>query len=162
MNEKRKMLRHFLASIAYHLQKALRDAPEGFGAFSVGGRSRTPQELVRHIDGVLGYARTCFIGGTYRNDLLETMQLQAELAHETIQSLADMIGEGRDLWEITEEQLLQGPLSDAMTHIGQISYLRRLFGSPVPSEDFIYARISVENLGVNQPLPARPDLDWRP
>ncbi len=64
--------------------------------------------------------------------------------------------------EITEEQLLQGPLSDAMTHIGQISYLRRLYGSPVPSENFIYATIDENNLSMNQALPARPDNDWKP
>jgi len=38
--------------------------------------------------------------------------------------------------------------------------LRRLFGSPVPPENFIYADISPANLGPDQPLPARPDADW--
>jgi hypothetical protein len=156
------MLCHFLGSIAYHLQKALRDAPPGFESYKAGPTSRTPQELIKHIDGVLGYARTCFIGGIYRNTLLDTMELQVRQVHETIESLAGLIKSGKDLIEIKEEQLLQGPFSDAMTHIGQISFLRRLYGSPVPSEDFIYAKISGENLGTNQPLPARPDLDWKP
>jgi hypothetical protein len=156
------MLCHFLGSIAYHLQKALRDAPSGFESFKAGPTSRTPQELIKHIDGVLGYARTCFIGGRYRNTLLETMEQQVRQVHETMESLAGLIREGQELIEIKEEQLLQGPFSDAMTHIGQISFLRRLYGSPVPSEDFIFAEISGENLGISQPLPARPDLDWKP
>ena len=60
------------------------------------------------------------------------------------------------------EQLLQGPFSDAMTHAGQLAILRRLAGSPVPSENFIFAAISPENLGPNQPLPVHPDEDWQP
>lgn len=162
MTEKRHMLSHFLASIAYHTQKALRDAPAGFESFRIGPKSRTPQELIKHMESVLGYARTVFIGGTYKNTLLPTMQLQVEQLHRTIQDLAKHFSESKILIEITEEQLLQGPLSDAMTHIGQISFLRRLYGSPVPSEDFVYAKMSTENLGINQELPARPDLDWEP
>jgi hypothetical protein len=162
MTDKRHMLCHFLASIAYHLQKALRDAPPGFETFRAGSASRTPQELVRHMDGVLGYARTCFLGGKYRNTTLESMELQVQQLHQTIESLAELIEKGKELLEVTEEQLLQGPFSDAMTHIGQISYLRRLYGSPVPSEDFIYAKISARNLGPNQPMPARPALNWKP
>ena len=162
MTDKRYMLCHFLASIAYHTQKALRDAPAGFESFRIGAKSRTPQELIKHMDSVLGYARTVFIGGAYKNTILPTMQLQVEQLHKTIEDLAKHFANGKVLNDVTEEQLLQGPLSDAMTHIGQISFLRRLHGSPVPSEDFVYAKISAENLGVNQELPARPDLDWEP
>jgi len=162
VTDKRYMLCHFLASIAYHTQKALRDAPAGFESFRIGAKSRTPQELIRHMDSVLGYARTVFIGGAYKNTILPTMQLQVEQLHGTIEALAKHFSNGKILNEVTEEQLLQGPLSDVMTHIGQISFLRRLHGSPVPSEDFVYAKISAENLGVNQELPARPDIDWEP
>jgi hypothetical protein len=162
MTDKRHMLCHFLGSIAYHTQKALRDAPAGFESFRIEPKSRTPQELIKHIDSVLGYARTVFIGGTYGNALLSTMQLQVEQLHGTLEDLAKHFSTGNILNEVTEEQLLQGPLSDAMTHIGQISFLRRLYGFPVPSEDFVYAKISAENLGMNQELPARPDLDWKP
>ena len=162
MDQKRRMLRHFLASIAYHVQKALRDAPSGFASFQVQNGSRTPQELVKHIESVLGYARTFFRGGAYRNVLLPTMEAQVAQLHRTVQDLADLLSQGKALIGITEEQLLQGPFSDAMTHIGQISYLRRLHGSPVPSEDFIYAKISADNLSPDQSLPVRPDPDWKP
>jgi hypothetical protein len=162
MSEKRQLLCHYLASIAYHLQKALRDAPEGFETFRPGPRSRTPQELVCHMECVLGYARTFFLGGTYRNHLLPSMKQQVQQLHQTLQDLIDLLDKGQMLREISEEQLLQGPLSDAMTHIGQISYLRRLFGSPVPSENFIYATIGKGNVSADQALPNRPDTDWSP
>jgi len=54
MDEKRVMLRHFLAALAYRTQKALRDAPQSFGDFKAGNKTRTPHELVRHMDSVLG------------------------------------------------------------------------------------------------------------
>ena len=58
-------------------------------------------------------------------------------------------------------QFLQGPLSDAMTHAGQLAMLRRLAGEPVPSENFIFAKVSADNVGPDQPEPAAPDAWWR-
>jgi hypothetical protein len=63
MNEKRTLLKHFLAALAYRTQKALRDAPPDFGTFQAAAKVRTPHELIQHMDGVLGYARTFFVGG---------------------------------------------------------------------------------------------------
>jgi len=63
MNEQRRLLKHFLAAIAYRTQKALRGAPESFADFCAGSNIRTPHELVWHMTGVLGYARTFFTGG---------------------------------------------------------------------------------------------------
>jgi hypothetical protein len=56
--------------------------------------------------------------------------------------------------------LLQGQFSDAMTHAGQLAMLRRLAGDPVPPANFIYATISPDNLGPNQPMPVSPDAVW--
>jgi hypothetical protein len=61
---------------------------------------------------------------------------------------------------ITEEQLLQGPFSDAMTHAGQLAMLRRLYDDPVPPENFIVAEISSEEVGISQPDPVSPDKEW--
>jgi hypothetical protein len=40
--------------------------------------------------------------------------------------------------------------------------LRRLVGSPVPSENFIFAEISSDNVTASQPDPAAPDVWWKP
>ena len=69
--DKRTMLRHFLAALAYRTQKALRNAPTSFGEFKAGQNVRTPTRLVRHMTNVLGYARTFFIGGRYHAEPLE-------------------------------------------------------------------------------------------
>ena len=74
MNEKRELLRHFLAALAYRTQKAVRGAPAGFAEFGAGNQIRTPKELVRHMTSVLGYARTFFLGGVYRPEQLETFE----------------------------------------------------------------------------------------
>jgi hypothetical protein len=160
MDEKRIMLRHFLGALAYRTQKALRDAPPDFAEFRAGPKVRTPHELIRHMDSVLGYARTFLIGGTYQPPMLPSFDAAIAHFHEILSDLASHIEQGTEFRNITPEVFLQGPFSDAMTHAGQLAMLRRLIGSPVAPENFIYAAISVDNLGPDQPLPLSPDKDW--
>lgn len=160
MDEKRQLLCHFLAALAYRTQKALRNAPPGFATFCAAPKVRTPMDLVRHMDSVLGYARTFFIGGSYRPPELADFSASVEHFHEVLADLARHLAEGTEFHGITAEQFLQGPFSDAMTHAGQLALLRRLAGSPVPPENFVFAEVRATNLSSDQPLPARPDKDW--
>lgn len=162
MTESRYLLRHFLAALAYRTQKALRDAPDGFGEFRAGPNVRTPHELMWHMSGLMGYARTFFHGGEYAPPPLPTLADEVERFHAQLDALGVDLSNGRLTSRLTDEQLLQGPLADAMTHAGQLALLRRLAGSPVPSEDFIHAEIRAENLGARQPAPAAPDEWWHP
>ena len=160
MDDKKELLRHFLASLAYRTQKALRGAPASFASFRAATNARTPHELVGHMNSVLGYACTFFEGGTYRVPLLPELAAEVERFHATLGRLARLIAEESAWQVITPERLLQGPLSDAMTHAGQIALLRRLAGHPVAPENFVFAEVSAANLGPDQPLPARPDEEW--
>ena len=161
MNEKRELLRHFLAALAYRTQKAVRGAPAGFAEFGAGNQIRTPKELVRHMTSVLGYARTFFLGGVYRPEQLETFEDEIQRFHSMLETLSDHLAAGDPfLKELTEERLLQGPFSDAMAHAGQLALLRRLFGDPVPPENFIVADITSANLGPTQSAPVSPDAEW--
>ena len=160
MNDKRTMLVHFLAALAYRTQKALRGAPEYFADYRAGNDARTPRELIRHMASVLGYSRTFFTGGTYRAEPLATFADEVERFHEMLGNLKELLASGTPLIDISEERMLQGPFSDAMTHAGQIAMLRRLEGTPVPSENFILASIDPANLTLEQPEPAAPDLNW--
>lgn len=157
MDDKRHMLRHFLAALAYRTQKALRGAPGDFAEFKAGNDVRTPNELVRHMTSVLGYARTFFIGGEYWPEPLPTFREEIERFHEMLGDLRRLLDSDTPLTGLTEEQMLQGQLSDAMTHAGQLAMLRRLHGDPVRSENFIHAAISAENLTSDQPHPVAPD-----
>ena len=87
MDEKRQLLRHFLAALAYRTQKALRDAPPDFGSFRAAAGVRTPAELVCHMTSVLGYARTFFVGGHYRPDPLPSLRAETERLHEMLVDL---------------------------------------------------------------------------
>ncbi len=156
----RDLLRHFLASIAYHFQKAVRGAPPGYWAFAAGNQVRTPKEILRHMTSVLVYARAQFLGGNFRPEPLPTPEAEIKRFHDMLGDLAGLLEAGTPLREIGERQLLQGPFSDVMTHIGQLSLLRRLSGSPVPPEDFIEADISAERLGPDQAEPRSPDKEW--
>ena len=161
MNDKRALLCHFLAALAYRTQKALRDAPADFGSFRAADGVRTPAELVCHMTSVLGYARTFYEGGRYWPDPLPSLADEIARFHEMVQSLARYINADTPmLKDMTEERLLQGPLSDAMTHAGQLAMLRRLAGSPIPPENFVVASIDPERLGPDQPEPVSPDKIW--
>ena len=162
MNESRLLLQHFLAALAYRTQKALRGAPESFADFRVGPTSRTPKELVWHMTGVVGYARTMLRGGRFQPPELPTLAAEVARFHETLAGLHADFADASLTAKITDRQFLQGPLSDAMTHAGQLAMLRRLVGSPVPSENFIFAEIDAGNLTPDQPDPAAPDEWWTP
>ena len=156
------MLQHFLAALAYRTQKALRGAPASFGDFRAGTHVRTPHELVWHMTGVIGYARTFLHGGSYAPLRVDTFAGEIVRFHETLAALRKDFGDSALSATISDEQFLQGPLSDAMTHAGQLAMLRRLASSPVASENFIFARIRSDNVSGNQPEPAAPDAWWRP
>jgi hypothetical protein len=160
MDDKRTILKHFLAALAYRTQKALRGAPPEFADFRAAPQVRTPHELIRHMDSVLGYSRTFFLGGTYRPPVFAEFSAAIAHFHEVLTDVAHHIEIGTEFHNITPEILLQGPFSDAMTHAGQLAMLRRLSGSPVPPENFIFADITPENLGPNQSPPRSPDADW--
>jgi uncharacterized protein (TIGR02246 family) len=141
-DDRRPLLRHFLAALAYRTNKALREAPEEFGEFRAAPGTRTPAELVRHMTGVLGAARAAFIGRREPLDPLPTFEAETARFRERLEALSRDLASDAELSEDTSmEQLLQGPLADAMTHAGQLAMLRRLAGSPITAENFMRADI---------------------
>ena len=162
MTESRRLLQHFLAALAYRTQKALRGAPDDFADFHAARNVRTPHELLRHMTGVIGYARTMLHGGTFAPEQLESFDAEIDRFHATLAALRDDFADPELTASISDAQFLQGPLADAMTHAGQLAMLRRMAGSPVPSEDFIFAEVRAENVSRSQPAPRAPDLWWHP
>lgn len=158
----RQLLQHFLAAIAYRTQKSLRGAPADFGEFRAGGHVRTPHELVWHMTGVIGYSRTMLRGGEFAPPRLPTFAAEVARLHETLALLRDDFADGTLMASISDEQFLHGPLADTMTHVGQLALLRRMSGSPVASENFIFAAIDAANVSASQAEPVAPDAWWRP
>jgi hypothetical protein len=154
MDPKRALLRHLLATIAYRTQKALRDAPESFGAFDAGSGVRTPADLVRHMTAVMGYARSCFGAGRPAVEPTADLAIETVRLHSVLADVSQLLESGATLQDATEEQLLQGPFADALTHAGQLAMLRRLAGSPVARENFVLAPIDSGNVGPAQSIPS--------
>ncbi len=150
MSSTSEMLRHFLASIAYRATKAIKNPPKTYPTFHLGKGAKTPLRILHHITGVLTYAHSFF--EHYDTTRFKAKSWDAEIDEfYSILSKLDKSIREKNPNEVTEEQLLQGPLSDAMTHIGQLSMLRRMVDSPIPSENFIFADIRKGEVGPRQP-----------
>jgi hypothetical protein len=138
---KREMLRHFLATLAYRCGKIILGAPADFGNFDAGHGVRKPTEILLHMSGVLLHAQS-FLSpqqsrpmpvGAWEEEVKRFFRILSEL-NKSLESGAPFSGR-------TEEQVLQGPLADAMTHVGQLAMLRRMASSPIPKESFDEADI---------------------
>ena len=53
------------------------------------------------------------------------------------------------------EKLFQGPVADALTHVGQIAMLRRIAGAPMKGENYFQADIAAGRVGDQQSAPRR-------
>lgn len=139
------LLRHVLATLSYRATQAISNAPENFPELRIGKEVRTPLEIVRHMSRVLTYAHSLFEPNDYRDGYefpSGTWEWEVGRFYGVLEKL-DPIFIASKTGDITWQQLLQGPLSDAMTHVGQLTLLRRMADSPVPYEDFMEADIRV-------------------
>jgi hypothetical protein len=55
----------------------------------------------------------------------------------------------------TCERMFQGPIADALTHVGQIAMLRRIAGEPMRGENYSIAKIEAGRVGADQPAAVR-------
>jgi hypothetical protein len=135
------LLRRYLATLAYRLRKALHGAPDGFSDFQAGHGVRTPNDVLNHMRG-----RLLFVHGHLRpNHGEEPPRLawadEVAALSRVLHGLDNDLRTATPLDQATVHRLLQGPLSDVMTHVGQVAMLRRLAGSPIPAESFYDADI---------------------
>jgi hypothetical protein len=71
-----------------------------------------------------------------------------------IKRLDDFLASNEPL-HTSPEKLFQGPLADALTHVGQIAILRRLAGEPLKGESYYDAEITLGRVGAEQTKPKR-------
>lgn len=148
------LLRHHLATIAYRFQKSISRAPDDFENFELGKGVRTPRELLNHMSHDLLYAKLAVEVGKRQKiekPKLLTWQGEVDRFHETLAEIDKLIASATlDIQDL--KIVLQGPLSDVMTHIGQLAMLSRLSGSPVKGEDFMKAKITTDKVDQQQDL----------
>src|SRR5919201_6620448 len=68
MDDKRMLLRHTVATVAYRGGKAVRGAPASFAAFSPDGSPRTPAKILAHIGDLYDWALSQAKGAEAWND----------------------------------------------------------------------------------------------
>jgi hypothetical protein len=152
---KREMLRHTVATLAYRGGKAVRDAHDSFATFKASETTRTPAEILAHVGDLLDWALSIAKGNeTWNNS--EPLAWNDEVArfHAALKSFDDYLASDAAL-DASCERLFQGPIADALTHVGQIAMLRRIAGEPMKGENYSRAKIEVGRVGVDQETPKR-------
>ncbi|PWT80909.1 MAG: hypothetical protein C5B44_04630, partial [Acidobacteria bacterium] len=150
VDEKREFLRHCLATLAYRGGKALRDAPEGFAEFQPGATSRTPGQILAHLGDLLEWA-WYLSNNEKRWQTTETTAWApgVDRFFQTLNRLDQRLAADEALG-CSEERLFQGPIADALSHVGQIAMLRRMAGGPIRGENYFLAKIEAGRTGSEQ------------
>jgi hypothetical protein len=151
----RQLLRHTLATVAYRGGKALRGAPDHFATFHIGDKTRTPAQILAHMGDVFDWALSIAQGKeTWRNSTPLPWNAEVDRFFAALQKFDDYLASAEPL-SGSAEGLFQGPVADALNHIGQIAMLRRLAGSPIRGENYFKAGIAAGRVGLDQAAPRR-------
>ncbi len=153
MEEKRELLRHAVATVAYRAARALEGAPDRFAGFA--GAGRMPVQILAHMGDLFDWALSAAVGQERWHD--SQPQVWVDEQHrffESLQTFDAFLATGGPL-HTSAERLLQGPVADALTHVGQLAMLRRLSGSPAKGENFYAASIAAGQTGADQPAPVK-------
>jgi hypothetical protein len=151
----RQLLRHTLATVAYRGAKALRGAPVHFASFHIGDKTRTPAQILAHLGDLFDWALSIAKGQqTWHDSTPLPWDAEMERFFAAIKTFDDYVTSAESL-NGSAEGIFQGPVADALTHIGQIAMLRRLAGSPVKGENYFRAEIAAGRVGPDQSAPRR-------
>jgi hypothetical protein len=154
---KRELLRHALATLAYRGGKAIRNAPEGFAVFHVDEGVRAPGQILAHMGDLMDWALSMAAGKqAWNNSKPLAWEKEADRFFAALEQFDDFLASNEAV-QAPPEKLLQGPIADALTHVGQIAILRRLAGEPVKGENYYKAEITVGRVGADQ---AKPKLEF--
>lgn len=154
MDEKRELLRHTLAALAYRATRALEDAPGSFAAFD--GAGRLPVEILAHMGDLFDWALAMAEGQPrWRNSAPLPWDEEQKRFFMTLGAFDAYLASDKVL-HAPIERLMQGPVADALSHAGQLAMLRRLAGCPTRGENFYVAEIAVGQVTAKQPAPIKP------
>jgi hypothetical protein len=152
---KRELLRHALATVAYRASKAVRNAPAGFADFHAGEGVRTPAQILAHIGDLFDWALSIAKGKqAWRDSKPLPWDKEVERFFAALKSL-DGVRASNAPVEAPLEKLFQGPIADALTHVGQLAILRRLARAPVKGESYYAAEIVAGRVGTEQSAPKK-------
>jgi hypothetical protein len=149
----RELLRHTVATVAYRGGKAVRGAPAKFASFKVSKTSRTPVEILAHIGDLFDWALALAQRSHEWHDS-PPLAWDAEVKRffATLKRFDDYLASDAPL-KGSAERLFQGPIADALTHVGQLTLLRRCVDAPVKGENYAKAEIVSGRVGAEQAQP---------
>lgn len=149
----RHLLRHTVATIAYRGGKAVRGTDDSFSSFKASETTRTPAQILAHIGDLFDWALS-IVSGNEKWHNSEPLEWNGEIDrfHGALKRFDDYIASEASL-SGTWERLFQGPIADALTHVGQIAMLRRIAGTPMKGENYSTAKIEAGHVGRDQEKP---------
>jgi hypothetical protein len=154
----RGIVRHEVATVVYRGAKTLRNAPADFGMFRVKPGSRTPVEIVAHIGDLFDWALSMAKGQEVWHDSPpQAWDREVARFYASVKEFDSYLISSPTI-ACPLEKLFQGPIADAISHVGQLAMLRHLFGAPIRGENYFVADISIGQVGPNQP-PVRKEFD---
>jgi hypothetical protein len=155
VDQKRELLRHALATVAYRGGKTLRGAPASFAEFKADDVGRTPAQIVAHIGDLMEWALSIAQGNQKWNNLAPlAWDDEVRRFHAALKAFDDFLASSQPL-HADPEALFQGPIADALTHIGQLAMLRRISGHRMKSENYYRAEIVTGRVGPEQAAPRK-------
>jgi hypothetical protein len=144
------MLRHTVATVAYRAGKALRGSPESFAAFHSGDTTRAPAKILAHMGDLFDWGLSMARGeGVWHDSAPLPWNEEVERFFAAVKKFDDYLASGEPL-HAAVEKLFQGPVADALNHVGQLAMLRRLAGSPIKGENYFMADIAAGRCGLEQ------------
>ncbi|MBZ5597005.1 MAG: hypothetical protein LAN83_01675 [Acidobacteriia bacterium] len=151
----REMLRHMLATLAYRGGKAVRHAPQSFRDFGAGEGVRTPGQILAHIGDLMDWGLSIAKGQQkWQNSEPLPWNQEVDRFFAALKAFEDFLASSQPLGAPVEK-LFQGPIADALTHVGQIAMLRRLANAPVRGENYFVADMAAGRVGPEQAPPKR-------
>jgi|ERR1700722_2102637 len=152
---KRELLRHAVSTVAYRGGKAVRNTPFGFGDFSGGHGLRTPGQILAHVGDLFDWALSIAMGQQKWEDSAPLpWDKEVHRFFSALKKFDDFLASPEPVHS-SLEKLFQGPIADALTHIGQIAILRRMADAPMKSENYAVADIAAGRVGPEQAQPKR-------
>jgi hypothetical protein len=151
----RAALRHLTATLAYRAAKVLRDAPADFPQTSIGEGARRPVQILTHMGDLLAWAVSLTKGeSVWKAEGGDNWDVERRRFFDGLAALDRELARN-ELPAGAAEKLIQGPLADALTHVGQLAMLRGIAGAPVRPESYARAEIVAGRVGLDQSPPGR-------